>query len=135
MPLLFVYGSLKRGFEFADYLFKEIFIGEAVLPNYRLLCFGDYPAIINSDQPDHQVKGELYRISQQTLAEINVLEGDEYERTSVQVEIAGRAETTLVFIASTLLLHSRPFQYIDAESWTGPIKITVEALQRGHGKS
>ena len=117
MRLLFVYGSLKRGYEYSDYLREQTFIGEGILSGYQLLCFGDYPAIIKADHEGRQVKGEVYQVSAAALAAIDLLEGDEYKRISVKVEVAGRTECALVYIASNELFRRKSHQRLIGDSW------------------
>ena len=121
MHLLFVYGSLKRGYEYSDYLREQTFIGEGILSGYQLLCFGDYPAIIKAGREEGQVKGEVYKVSAAALAAVDSLEGDEYERITVKVEVAGQTECALAYVASNELLRRKSHQHLIGDSWDGAL--------------
>jgi gamma-glutamylcyclotransferase (GGCT)/AIG2-like uncharacterized protein YtfP len=63
--LLFVYGTLMRGFDYpmAQLLSRNAdFVGEARCGG-RLYLIKHYPGLVLSDAPDEIVFGELYRLS------------------------------------------------------------------------
>lgn len=85
--LLFVYGSLKRGYELHSELHEQQFVAEAhTAPEYRLFDIGRYPGMVKVASEGLSVKGELYRVSQQCLQRLDEVEGvDEglYLRTCI----------------------------------------------------
>lgn len=87
--LLFVYGSLKRGYTLHSELFEQQFVAEAhTPPDYRLFDIGQYPGMVKVVSDGLSVKGELYRVSQQCLQRLDEVEGvDEglYVRTCIQL--------------------------------------------------
>lgn len=117
MPRLFVYGSLKRGHRYSYYLRGQTFLGEGGLSGYRLLCCGSYPAIVKSPRAGSRVSGELYHVSAAALSAIDLLEGDEYRRIGVAVEVAGRSECALVYVASDKLLRRKRYRHLSGASW------------------
>tara|TARA_R110002096_G_scaffold403766_3_gene601352 strand:+ start:60636 stop:61019 length:384 start_codon:yes stop_codon:yes gene_type:complete len=89
MNLLFVYGSLKRGFSNHFYLANAEWVGNAqTKPGYRMFDYGGYPAAI-VDSGGYSIKGELWRVSDDCLTLIDELEGiDEglYKRATASLE-------------------------------------------------
>jgi gamma-glutamylcyclotransferase (GGCT)/AIG2-like uncharacterized protein YtfP len=80
--LVFVYGSLKRGFRNHRLLAGSRLVGSGLTePRYRLINLGPYPALIEAswlptaDEP-LSITGELYRIDGPTLAELDRLEDE-----------------------------------------------------------
>jgi len=66
--LLFVYGSLKRGFDNHSLLKGATYVGEAkTLQPYAMFVetHGQYPYLI--DKPFYQIEGELYDIDSEEL--------------------------------------------------------------------
>ncbi|HMQ08636.1 MAG TPA: gamma-glutamylcyclotransferase [Saprospiraceae bacterium] len=65
MSLLFVYGTLRRGFphRMAEFLQKNAkFIGQGFAMG-RLYDMGSYPAMIKTYNPDEQICGDVFDIS------------------------------------------------------------------------
>lgn len=61
--LLFVYGTLKRGYRNHRLLAEQTFISEAVtLPVYRLYDNGSYPCLVLDPQNGISIEGEIYLI-------------------------------------------------------------------------
>jgi gamma-glutamylcyclotransferase (GGCT)/AIG2-like uncharacterized protein YtfP len=101
--LLFVYGTLMRGFDhpMARLLSAHAdFLGEARCRG-RLYLVKHYPGLVLSDDPAEIVFGELYRLRARDalLAEFDTYEAcgegfappTEYERRMLQVTCAGNA--------------------------------------------
>jgi gamma-glutamylaminecyclotransferase len=89
--LLFVYGSLKRGFSNHHRLAHTKFIGEAVtLSTYAMWGYG-FPIVAKRRAPrGHKVNGELYQVDAATLRSCDQLEGHPhwYIRRKVKVQLA-----------------------------------------------
>jgi len=87
--LLFVYGTLKRGFCRAPLLAAEQFLCESVTqPCYRLLDCGEYPGLIESDL-GMRIRGEIWRVGDECLEEIDRVEdvvGGLYVRQQIKLE-------------------------------------------------
>ena len=87
MNLVFVYGTLKRGYRNHRWLAGQKFIGEArTEPGYTLHALGEYPGMIRSTADAAGVTGELWQITPAVLAELDKLEGlDEglYQRVAI----------------------------------------------------
>jgi 2,4-diketo-3-deoxy-L-fuconate hydrolase len=88
--LLFVYGSLKRGFRHHRELCGASFQSPArTLPRYRLVSAGEYPVLLPGG--DTRVAGELYEVPRETLARLDEFEGPAYARKVVELEGGLRA--------------------------------------------
>ena len=73
--LLFVYGTLKRGYQRHSVLSGQHFFGraESVDPG-RLFDCGEYPGLVLCTDGNN-IKGELYSVSQQCLDACDQVEG------------------------------------------------------------
>jgi gamma-glutamylaminecyclotransferase len=87
--LIFVYGSLKRGFALGRLLAQQEFVATAsTQPLYRLYDCGSYPAMVTVAVDGRSVKGEVFRVDQECLLKLDEAEGVEeglYVRDSVHL--------------------------------------------------
>jgi gamma-glutamylcyclotransferase (GGCT)/AIG2-like uncharacterized protein YtfP len=87
---LFVYGTLRRGFEnrFARLLrSRSRFLGTGRI-RAKLHQFSGYTGAIQSDDPDQWIPGELYELKHPSILSIlDRYEGREFHRKVVQVEL------------------------------------------------
>ncbi len=75
MPVVFVYGTLKRGDCRHQFLAGSKFLGLATTAaGYRLFDLGEYPAMVE-DAGGGQIEGELYEVSDATLRVLDDVEG------------------------------------------------------------
>lgn len=86
MIRIFVYGSLmKNCYNHYYYLQGQKYLWQAILFGYALYNLGSFPGII----PDQEgkVRGEVFEIDTNTLAELDILEGNGslYIRETAQV--------------------------------------------------
>lgn len=92
MKKIFVYGTLKQGKSNHNYYLGESqFLGSAKTDRniWGLADLGAYPALTYGR---YQVEGEVYKVSQETLARIDRLEGIEnglYTRDTIVIDIDG----------------------------------------------
>jgi len=92
--LLFVYGSLKRGFDNHHILKDATYIKEVkTLQSYSMFVetHGQYPYLLKN-RPFHQIEGELYEIESDELWDrIDEFEGvpDYYSRETIMVVADG----------------------------------------------
>ena len=108
-PLVFTYGTLKRGFS-NHRLLEELsasgdatLVGPAVTSARLPLVCGPYrvPFLLNLPvaAAAHRVRGEAYAVTPRGLARLDELEGvatGHYERLPVQVEVEGEGGTRVV---------------------------------------
>ena len=93
LRLIFVYGSLCSGEAAHSRLAGAGFVGEAwSRARYTLLDLGPYPGLVASGQT--RVRGELYRVSESLLRELDIYEGHPHEfvRSRIDLESDGQAE-------------------------------------------
>jgi len=89
--IVFVYGTLKRGWRNHRLLEGATFLGTAVTRRrYRMLCVGFPVVLATSPKPEVQlgcVTGELYEVDEAILAQLDRLEGNGrmYQRTRVSL--------------------------------------------------
>lgn len=75
--IIFVYGTLKRGFRASEMLASSKFIGSVkTKPFYKLFSRTNYPCMVYCPIDGNQVSGEIYEIDYLTLKRLN-----EYECT------------------------------------------------------
>lgn len=88
---LFVYGSLKKGFENEHILDKAKYISKATTVRKFAMYTakgGEYPYLLK-EKPLYNIKGELYKIARKDLLKkIDLFEGspDYYTRESIEVK-------------------------------------------------
>ncbi|MBF4246222.1 gamma-glutamylcyclotransferase [Vibrio anguillarum] len=88
--LVFVYGTLRRGESNAHLLEKSEMLGSFYTPaDYALYDLGPYPGLTQGQQ---SIAGEVYRVDEQTLAKLDILEDIpiEYRRETIETPF-GRA--------------------------------------------
>lgn len=125
--LLFVYGTLKRGFCNHQLLDSAEFVGEARTAEcrFRLIDCGAYPALIEipADAPATeplQVRGELFRITPAHLPSLDELEdeGTLYRRTTIAVSILNDpAAPTIAAWTYVWLGRSDRFPLVAGDVW------------------
>lgn len=89
MPLLFVYGTLRRGFinQAARRLHaRGQFAGHAVARGQLVHC-GRYPGLIPGEG---RVRGEVFRVSPNLLRYLDAYEGSEFRRTLIRLHPSGQ---------------------------------------------
>ncbi|NBK99012.1 MAG: gamma-glutamylcyclotransferase [Erysipelotrichia bacterium] len=93
---LFVYGTLKKGFENHHFLDGAKFLGVATTKEkYPMVnIVKAYPYLINAKGKGKFVKGEAYVISEQILSRLDLLEGypEHYDRANITLLVG---DTTL----------------------------------------
>jgi gamma-glutamylcyclotransferase (GGCT)/AIG2-like uncharacterized protein YtfP len=87
--LVFVYGSLKRGFGNHDFMegCKFVVATTTLGKCYRMISLGAFPAII-SEKSGWDIAGELYRVDDLTLDFLDTLEGNGMFYQREQAELA-----------------------------------------------
>lgn len=109
--LLFVYGSLKKGFDNHNLLSKYAKrLGKArTVKKFAMYedSFGNYPYLI--DAPLAKIKGELYQISRAELMQkIDEFEGapDYYERKKIEVKSHHGVKRAFIYIRSDAVIQA-----------------------------
>lgn len=76
--LVFVYGTLKRGFRLHGYLAQEKFINTiSTQPQYKLYVPRQswFPLLIEDEKNGSSIEGELWEVSEETLTRLDHIEG------------------------------------------------------------
>ncbi len=97
--LVFVYGSLKRGFRHHDVLGDAVFLREAhTAPGFRLVRYGGYPALAPTDVGAESVAGELYEVDVSDLPRLDAFEDvpELYQRESILLEDGTKADAYVI---------------------------------------
>ncbi|WP_027359763.1 gamma-glutamylcyclotransferase family protein [Desulforegula conservatrix] len=89
--MLFVYGTLKKGFGNHGLLANAEFKGNAITQEKYALYVAGIPFVIKDESISH-IHGELYVVNQATLAKLDRLEGhpDCYKRETIKVSLEER---------------------------------------------
>jgi gamma-glutamylcyclotransferase (GGCT)/AIG2-like uncharacterized protein YtfP len=90
--LLFVYGTLMRGFPLHHMLERRCaeFVAPATV-SARLFDLGSYPAAV--PDPEATVRGELYCVSDTSLwTTLDLAEGPQYHREETRVRLTGERD-------------------------------------------
>lgn len=73
---VFVYGTLKKGFGNHNYLLGHLEpLAEDKLAGHKMYSLGGFPAIVESDNEEDVVYGELYEVNPAELRRLDGLEG------------------------------------------------------------
>ncbi|MBB5350514.1 gamma-glutamylcyclotransferase (GGCT)/AIG2-like uncharacterized protein YtfP [Haloferula luteola] len=111
-----VYGTLRRDGSNGHRMKSSRFLGEASVRGrlYRVDCYREfaYPAFV-PDGDATEVRGELFEVPPEVLAELDEFEGDEYDRILLP----------LVQISEGLPIDSHP-----TEAWVWTWKGSVQEL-------
>lgn len=74
--LIFVYGTLKRGFCNHPFLAGQKYIGPGrTVPGYRLFDLGNFPGMVPMAEDRYGVSGEIWAVDEKCLADLDYLEG------------------------------------------------------------
>jgi gamma-glutamylcyclotransferase (GGCT)/AIG2-like uncharacterized protein YtfP len=95
---VFVYGTLMRGQSAHAYLSDAEYAGEYRLPGYAMYDLGRYPGIV--PKPGQTVYGEVYRVSDRMLREMDRYEGEGslYHRVRVNAENESGTASVYVYV-------------------------------------
>jgi gamma-glutamylcyclotransferase (GGCT)/AIG2-like uncharacterized protein YtfP len=82
---LFVYGTLKKGYQNSYYLKDAKFLGEFTTdPIFSMYSFGAYPGV--SENGNTAIIGEIYEVDKKQLASIDCLEWYPHYYQRVKIE-------------------------------------------------
>lgn len=73
--LVFVYGSLKRGFGNNGVIANQQFVGEAVTEDsvWSMVSLGGFPGVINGNK---KISGEVWSVNERGMRGLDALEGN-----------------------------------------------------------
>lgn len=76
MSLVFVYGTLKRGYSNHHLLAGQAFQGEArTAPGFALFSLGSHPGMVELPSDGGSVTGEVWSVDKRCLEQLDLLEG------------------------------------------------------------
>lgn len=89
--LLFVYGTLKKGFSRSSYLSTQKYLGIAkTTSDYAMFAYGGYPALVKLEKSsDSFIYGELYEVDHNCLEAVDHVEGVNtglFERRTINLD-------------------------------------------------
>lgn len=84
-PIVFVYGTLRRGGSNSWRMHRGQWIAAAQVHGFLYAVSSCYPGLV-LDPQGSAVRGDLFRVSAAHLAELDAFEGDEYRLTSATAE-------------------------------------------------
>jgi gamma-glutamylaminecyclotransferase len=96
--ILFVYGTLKRGFANHHLMAGQQFVGDAFTrPRYRVLDLGPHPGLIVDELHGLSVRGELWAVNDTGLAALDAFEEVPGPFIRALVEIEGCGEEVYAY--------------------------------------
>lgn len=100
MHTVFVYGSLMQGYGNHGLLTEETttFVGRATIEEFALHSLGSFPAIVPDVGNGSVVYGEVYAVSDSTLARLDRLEGHPTFYKREPVKLQGLDATPFVYV-------------------------------------
>jgi gamma-glutamylaminecyclotransferase len=117
--LVFVYGSLKEGFENHEILSDAEFIARTRTKrnDYHMVSLGKFPAVVKNGC--YFIAGELYKVDPLTMAYLDMLEGNGelYERERVEL-ITGQKAWMYLFLYDLKEDNNRIAVQDQVQSWT-----------------
>lgn len=125
---LFVYGTLKRGFpNHLPLMYGVEYLGEGLSSNrYPLLIAGEWnsPVLIEEPGNGYQVQGEIYRVTEERLMEIDEFEGTHhphgyYRKTIPVIPEFGLDKHSNMFFADTYFKKPPEIMHVSA----GPLRL------------
>jgi len=109
--LVFVYGTLKRGFSNHRQLAGQKFVGEArTTPGFSLFDLNGFPALIAWPEDRAGVTGEVWSIDSAALRKLDAFEGlheGMYRREPIQLQPPFADEIVQAYFAGRSLLGHR----------------------------
>lgn len=101
---LFIYGTLKKGFENHHFLNGAKFIGNATTQEkYPMVnVVKAYPYLINQKGQGKIIKGEAYQIDEKILGHLDMLEGypEHYDRDEITLVVGDRELRAITYFVN-----------------------------------
>jgi gamma-glutamylcyclotransferase (GGCT)/AIG2-like uncharacterized protein YtfP len=88
--LVFVYGTLKRGYEFHAPLADQKFVSLATTEaKYSMFDLGSYPGLVHDKDGGQAIEGELYLVDDRCLVQLDKIEEVDsgmYSRETIELQ-------------------------------------------------
>jgi len=116
-PLLFVYGSLKRGMANQEQLQQAAWVGCTRLEGLALYDLGPFPMAIACSEPSSAIEGELYQVTAAVLKQLDRFEGAPrlYQR---ELHRLNSGEAVWVYVGRARQV--RHVKRLSSGNWQGP---------------
>lgn len=118
---VFVYGTLKAGKSNHGLLENATLLGVAFTnPNtWNMVNLGAYPALVEAAGPSPRIKGEVYVVDDETLKNLDILEGypEFYTRKRIRTY---RADGRFAYVAFVYYMSEAPEGYtqiVESGEW------------------
>jgi gamma-glutamylaminecyclotransferase len=95
-----VYGTLKKGYSnYYGHLYNSNFVGSGKTKDKYPLIIKGLPFLVNQKGVGHNVAVDVFKVSDSTLAKLDILEGHPrwYKREQIQVVIQGKEVTAWIY--------------------------------------
>lgn len=99
--LIFVYGTLKRGFCRSHYLTDQTFLEAAhTIPGYTMYDCGEYPGLVADPAAGYSIQGELWSVDERGIATLDEVEGvfeNWFSRQKIELQQPAVSETVQAY--------------------------------------
>ena len=102
MPLIFVYGSLKRGFSAEGRLDGSFQFEASTEPTYRMYDYGGFPGVVEMDEGGYAIEGEVWEVTEDCVPLL-----DEYEAVDAGLYIRSTAKLVQPLQEVMIYLYAR----------------------------
>lgn len=112
---LFVYGTLKKGFNNHHYVKECECLGEAkTIEKYPMINSGYFPSLIDDKGIGYHIQGFVYLVDDNQLAKIDNLEGHPnfFQRKEIDIAIGDKIIKCLCYFRTDLKLYKN-YPFID----------------------
>lgn len=119
MNKVFVYGTLMKGHgNHRYYLSHSEYVGTGEISGYALYAVSSFPGIVPEGQ--ERVKGEVYKVDQDTLKRLDRLEGEGsiYLRKEIEVTVNGQSLMAWTYLWNHGIEGTEKISY-DVQPWKG----------------
>lgn len=117
--MLFIYGTLKRGFPLHQHLARQTFISDVKMTGYRMFTHSKlwYPVLTRDESCGLEIEGELWEVTESCLAKLDQVEGNSFVRKYVDLQAPEDTE----LVETYLYRYKLGKDYVDCGAcWIGP---------------
>lgn len=121
--LVFVYGSLKRGYRNEEFLYEAKSLGKAKTINKYPLVINKnkfYPYLLKEEGKGYEIIGELYRVKTNDLIKLDQFEGSEFKREKIKIQkkLLRRSKKNEEIIEANVYYYNKKINYNEYDiSW------------------
>ena len=122
--LIFVYGSLKRGFHNESLLYNAKSLGKVkTVKKYPLIVTKNlhYPYLVKEEGKGYEIIGELYRVKKNELEKLDQFEGKEFKREKIRINRNFLKRKTIRWLIQNILM---PYKMV----WNGFLSVALPVV-------